>query len=100
MQARIANQDEEIRWLRQQVKSGNSGNGESSVAVAACNGSYWEALYEMFRKQHSPALVGGADPLQAEQWMSRITSILDFMRVTGYDRVQCLTYMLRDDAQI
>ena len=89
MQARIANQDEEIRWLRQQVKSGNSGNGESSAAVAACNGSHWEALYERFRKQHPPAFVGGADPSQAEQWMSRITSILDFMRVTGYNRVAC-----------
>ena len=60
MQARIANQDEEIRWLRQQVQSGNSGNGESSAAVVACNGSHWEALYERFRKQHPPAFGGGA----------------------------------------
>ena len=42
-----------------------------------------------FRKQHPATFVGGADPLQAEQWMSRITSILDFMRVTGYDKMAC-----------
>ena len=89
MQARIANQDEEIRWLRQQVQSDNSGNGESATAVAACNGSHWEALYERFRKQQPPTLLGGADPSQSEQWMSRITSILDFIRVTGYDKMAC-----------
>ena len=63
MQARIANQDEEIRRLRQQVESANSGNGESSVVVAAGTGSHWEALYERFRKQHPPVFMGGVDPL-------------------------------------
>ena len=29
-----------------------------------------------------------------------ITSILDFMRVEGNDRVACATYMLREDARI
>ena len=71
------------------MQSGNSSNGESSTAVVAGNGSHWEALYERFRKQHPPAFVGGADPSQAEQWMSRITSIVDFMMVTGYDKMAC-----------
>lgn len=82
MQARITNQDEEIRQLRQQVQSGNSGYGESFVAVAVDNSSHWEALYERFSKQEPPTLLGGADRSQAEQWMSRITSNTDFMRVT------------------
>ena len=69
MQARMANQDVEIRRLRQQIQSGNSGNGESSAAVAAGNGSHWEAQYERFRKQHPPTFVGGSDPLKVEQWI-------------------------------
>ena len=31
--------------------------------------------------------VGGSDPSQAEQWMSRIISILDFMRVAVNDKM-------------
>ena len=32
--------------------------------------------------------------------MTLITTILDFMRVEGHDRVACATYMLREDARI
>ena len=100
MQARMANQEEELQRLRWQVMTANSGNREPLAAVAAGTGSHWEALYERFRKQHPPVFVGGSDPLQAEQWMTMITSILAFMRVAGYDRVACAAYMLRDDARI
>ena len=55
--------------------------------MVAGNGSHWEALYERLRKQHPPVFVGGADPLLPEQWMIMIASILDFMRVTGHDRI-------------
>ena len=60
MQARMANQEEELRRLRQQVRTANSGNGGALAAVAAGTGSHWEVLYERFRKQHPPAFVGGA----------------------------------------
>ena len=87
MQARMANQEEELRQLRQQVRTANSGNGGALAAVAAGTGSHWEALYERFRKQQPPVFVGGLDPSQAEQWMSRIISILDFMRMTVNDKM-------------
>ena len=63
-------------------------------------GNKWEPLYERFRKQQPPIFEGGPDPLNDEQWMTMITTILDFMRVEGHDRVACATYMLREDARI
>ena len=60
----------------------------------------WEPLYERFRKQQPPIFEGGPDPLKAEQWLTMITTILDFMRIEGHDRVACATYMLREDARI
>ena len=57
-------------------------------------------MYERFRKQQPSIFEGGPDPLKAEQWMTMITTSLDFMRVEGHDRVACATYMLREDARI
>ncbi|KAM6562939.1 hypothetical protein CsatB_022937 [Cannabis sativa] len=55
-------------------------------------------LAERFRKQHPPEFEGGIDPVVAEEWMSRIESILQMLRVNGNDRVKCASYMLRKDA--
>ena len=61
-------------------------------------GNKWEPLYERFRKQQPPVFECSADPAKEEQWMSMITTILDFMRVTGNEKVACATYMFRGDA--
>ena len=50
-------------------------------------GNRWEPLCERYKRQHPPIFEGGPDPLKVEQWMSMITSIMDFMRVEGNDRV-------------
>uniref|UniRef100_A0A803PSH1 Gag-pol polyprotein n=1 Tax=Cannabis sativa TaxID=3483 RepID=A0A803PSH1_CANSA len=52
------------------------------------------------RKKNPPGFGGGDDPLKAEQWMSMITSILDFMQVENNDQFKCDIYMLREDARI
>ena len=63
-------------------------------------GNRWEPLYERFRRQHPPKIEGGPNPLKVEEWMSMMTSILDFMRVVGNERVACASYMFREDARI
>lgn len=63
-------------------------------------GNQWEYHYERFRKHHPPKFDGGTDPTQVEQWMSMITTILDFMKVQGPERVACATYMFRKDVRI
>ena len=57
-------------------------------------------LSERFQKQHPPTIEGSTDPLVVEQWMNDITSMFDFMKIEGTDRVACATYMLREDARI
>ena len=52
-------------------------------------GNKWEPLYERFRRQHPPTFDGGPALLKAKQWMSMVTTILDFMRVEVHDRVAC-----------
>ena len=51
-----------------------------------------EPLYERFRKQAPPVFLGGPDVVKAEQWLTVITKILNFMGVTGNDRVVSATF--------
>ena len=42
---------------------------------------------------------GSTDPLEAEEWLSSIETILDFMELSDRERVMCATYMLKKDAR-
>ncbi|XP_062100525.1 uncharacterized protein LOC133806439 [Humulus lupulus] len=57
-------------------------------------------MYERFQKQHPPKFDGSTDPTIVEDWMCRMRSIMNFMRVTGNDRVVCATHIFRKDARI
>ncbi|XP_060962036.1 uncharacterized protein LOC133032186 [Cannabis sativa] len=59
-----------------------------------------EPLYERFRKQAPPVFLGGPDVLKAEQWLTVIERILNFMGVVGNDRVACATFQFQEDALI
>ncbi|XP_060961016.1 uncharacterized protein LOC133031515 [Cannabis sativa] len=59
-----------------------------------------EPLYERFRKQAPPVFLGGPDVLKAEQWLTVIEKILNFMGVAGNDRVACATFQFQEDALI
>ena len=67
--------------------------------VPEAGGHRLEPIYERFRKQSPPVFEGGPDPTLAEQWMSMIKIVLDFMDLVGHDRVKCATYMFRKDAR-
>ena len=43
--------------------------------------------------------VGSIDSLEAEEWLSSIEAILDFMQLSEHERVMCVSYMLRKDAR-
>ncbi|KAM6597853.1 hypothetical protein CsatA_008377 [Cannabis sativa] len=59
-----------------------------------------EPLYERFRKQAPPVFLGGPDVLKAEQWLTVVERILNFMGVAGNDRVACATFQFQEDALI
>ncbi|XP_060972197.1 uncharacterized protein LOC133038156 [Cannabis sativa] len=44
--------------------------------------------------------MGGPDVLKAEQWLTVIKRILNFMGVVGNDRVACATFQFQEDALI
>ena len=100
MEARLRQQDEELRKFRRQAAQPVPEavpppvQAPAPVPVVEVNR---EPLFERFRKQHPPTFEGGTDPLMAEQWMDLISSTLDFMGVEGNDRVACASYMLRND---
>ena len=104
MQARLQSQHELICILQQQSPSGSAAPSLPPAVVPAVQPgevvNRLEPLYERFRKQQPPVFEGGPDPLKAEQWLTLITVILDFMRIEGHDRVACAAYMLREDAHI
>ncbi|KAL5537508.1 hypothetical protein UlMin_045605 [Ulmus minor] len=43
--------------------------------------------------------VGSSDPLEAEEWLSLIETILEFMELSDREKVMCASYMLRKDAR-
>uniref|UniRef100_A0A803P5A4 Uncharacterized protein n=1 Tax=Cannabis sativa TaxID=3483 RepID=A0A803P5A4_CANSA len=49
-------------------------------------------LYERFRKQAPPVVLGGLDMMKAEEWLTVIERILNFIGVVGNDRVTCATF--------
>ena len=106
LQAIVLKQGEELRLLRQQqvpaVVNVPEAPSVSVPVIGQQSGveNRLEPLYERFRKQQPPVFEGSADPTKAEQWMSMLTTMLDFMRVVGNERVACAAYMFREDARI
>ena len=49
--------------------------------VPEAGGARLQPLYERFRKHSPPTFEGGQDLTRAEQWMSMIRIVLDFMDV-------------------
>ncbi|KAL5539945.1 hypothetical protein UlMin_046279 [Ulmus minor] len=58
-----------------------------------------EPLYERFRRMKPDEFEGSSDPLVAEEWLSSIQTILDFMHLNEREKVLCATYVLKRDAR-
>ena len=43
---------------------------------------------------------GAVDPMVAEEWISMMEKIFDFVRIEDIDKVNYVVYMLRKDARI
>ncbi|XP_060959315.1 uncharacterized protein LOC133030550 [Cannabis sativa] len=102
----IHRQDEELRRVETstgafvQIRRDAENRDPPAAVVYPATEARHELLAERFRKQHPPEFEGGIDPVVAEEWISRIESILQMLRVDGNDRVKCASYMLRKDARI
>ena len=45
-----------------------------------------------------PSFEGSENPLDAEEWLYVMETILDFMELNNQEKVICTTYMLRKEA--
>ncbi|KAL5564202.1 hypothetical protein UlMin_027366 [Ulmus minor] len=76
---------------------------EQDQRIAEQNGRIAEQDEEIrnLRQQlQEPAeFVGSSDPLEAEEWLSSIETILEFMELGDREKVMCASYMLRKDAR-
>ncbi|KAL5567760.1 hypothetical protein UlMin_024335 [Ulmus minor] len=117
---RIAEQDEEIRNLRQQLQEveneppKNRGGNDSSrlntkvesirteqgrMVPPTHQNNQQEPVYKRFCQMKMAEFVGSSDPLEAEEWLSSIETILEFMELNDREKVMCASYMLRKDAR-
>ncbi|KAL5545288.1 hypothetical protein UlMin_009072 [Ulmus minor] len=125
--AKIEEQTNEIQNLRQQLLlqggegvGGNGGNPtdtenydshthSKSVRVERHDrnenrppirpGFEREPLYARFGKMKPTEFAGSTDPLEAEEWLSSMETIFEFMRLTDHERVSCASFMLKKDAR-
>ena len=47
-----------------------------------------------------PVFEGTVDPAVAEEWVSTIEKIIEFVQIEDVEKVKCAMYMLRNDARI
>ncbi|KAL5545187.1 hypothetical protein UlMin_008971 [Ulmus minor] len=109
MQQRMEAQEVEIQNLRRQRNHNEQGHEEEHELEPEIEQSVpprapehpvirQEPLYERFRRMKPDEFEGSSDPLVAEEWISSIQTILDFMHLNEREKVLCATYVLKKDA--
>ena len=51
-------------------------------------------------KRNSPTFEGTVDPTVAEEWVSMLEKIFEFVQIEDEEKVKCVVYILRKDARI
>ena len=57
-------------------------------------------LFERFRKRKPSEFSGCGDPMEADAWIIEMERIFRMLPCTGRQRVQLVTYMFRDAAEL
>ncbi|KAL5552615.1 hypothetical protein UlMin_040016 [Ulmus minor] len=58
-----------------------------------------EPLCDRFYKMKPKAFEGSIDPLDAEEWLSSIQVIVEFMELNDQERIICASYMMKKEAR-
>ena len=58
-----------------------------------------EPLYGRFRQMSPPEFEGSTDPLEAEEWMSTIQTIFEFIKLTDREKILCASFAMKKDAR-
>ena len=60
----------------------------------------FEPVYERFRKHQPPNFDVRSNPIEAEEWLRSVESILEHMRLGNEDRVSCASSLLKKYARV
>ena len=55
---------------------------------------------ERFTKRNPLVVKGTVDPTVAEEWVSTVEKIFEFVQIKDEEKVKCVVYMLRKYARI
>ncbi|GMN25168.1 hypothetical protein TIFTF001_047705 [Ficus carica] len=58
-----------------------------------------EPLDERFRRMKPPEFEGSTNPLEAEEWLTSLQIVLNFMNLTDQEKVFCASYVMKKDAR-
>ena len=86
---------------QQQVGLGNLKNGHGQEGPGVVQQPPLvksEPLCERFCKMKPVEFQGSTNPLDAEEWISSIQIIMEFMELNDQERVICASYMLKREA--
>jgi len=101
---RIEAQEAEIQELRNHLPQVNGNVGEDQQAPPQGVPQMGQVvvaddLFERFRRMRAPDFEGSADPLVADEWMSEMKKIFNFMNISEIEKVICASFVLKKDAR-
>ena len=56
-------------------------------------------LFERFKRMRAPDFEGSFDPLVANEWMSEMKKIFNFMNISEIEKVICASFVPKKDAR-
>ncbi|GMN33520.1 hypothetical protein TIFTF001_048265 [Ficus carica] len=111
LQRRLEDQEREMQNLREQLAQQNQEipppptvpAQPAAPAVPAAQAGQpvirQEPLYERFRRMKPPEFEGSTNPLEAEEWLTSLQIVLNFMNLTDQEKVFCASYVMKKDAR-
>ncbi|GMN56219.1 hypothetical protein TIFTF001_025336 [Ficus carica] len=111
LQCRLEDQERELQNLHEQLAQQNQelppppavptqpAAPAVSMAQAAQPVVREELLYERFRHMKQPEFEGSTNPLEAEEWLTSLQIVLNFMDLTDQEKVFCASYVMKNDAR-
>ena len=105
LQARLDAQEQENQVIRQQLAQLTQQQPQVEIppppvpAAPAVPVNPEEPLFERFRRMKPPEFKGSTDLLEAEEWLTSLQIILNFMNLTEQEKVLCASYVLKKDAR-
>ena len=88
--------------------TGNKGPGIGEIPVGGEHGlergpqpviARQEPLYKRFSGMNPKEFEGSNNPLDAEEWLSSVQLIMEFMELNNHERVFCASFMFKREAR-